>query len=88
MMAEPRGPRWVVILAIVFILQRTTGGHGEYWKWQAPRTVPWGLEMKAGTNDPEAIQPGNPDIQKSQMGSWGVWVQRVCTIGYIPVLQT
>jgi len=50
-------------------------GHVEYWKWQDPRTIPWGLKMKAGTNDPEAIQPGNLDIQKSQMGSWGVAVQ-------------
>jgi prepilin-type N-terminal cleavage/methylation domain-containing protein/prepilin-type processing-associated H-X9-DG protein len=50
-------------------------GHVEYWKWQDPRTIPWGLKMKAGTNDPEAIQQGNLDIQKSQMGSWGVAVQ-------------
>ncbi|MHC4546834.1 MAG: hypothetical protein ACYSYL_20335 [Planctomycetota bacterium] len=22
-------------------------GHVEYWKWEDPRTVPWGLKMKS-----------------------------------------
>ena len=50
-------------------------GHVEYWKWQDPRTVPWGLKMKS-CFDPlegaEATQPDNPDIYKSEIGVWGL----------------
>jgi prepilin-type N-terminal cleavage/methylation domain-containing protein/prepilin-type processing-associated H-X9-DG protein len=42
-------------------------GHVEYWKWEDPRTVPWGLEMRAFSPP----QPDNPDLYKSEVGVWG-----------------
>lgn len=49
-------------------------GHVEYWKWEDPRTVPWGLKMKSCFDPTEgylATQLNNPDITKSQIGCWG-----------------
>lgn len=42
-------------------------GHSEYRKWKDPRTIEWGLKMKAFS--PE--QAGNEDIRWSQYGLWG-----------------
>ena len=42
-------------------------GHTEYWKWQDPRTVEWGMTMRAFSPP----QPGNPDLTRSQIASWG-----------------
>ena len=47
-------------------------GHVEYWKWQDPDTIICGLSMKAFCTP---LDPGNVDIQKSQMGCWGASVQ-------------
>ncbi|MHC4654869.1 MAG: hypothetical protein ACYS91_07600 [Planctomycetota bacterium] len=49
-------------------------GHVEYWKWEDPRTVPWGLKMKSCFDPLEghlATQPDNPDITKTMIGVWG-----------------
>jgi len=43
-------------------------GHAEYWKWEDPRTVRWGLQMRA-TSPP---QPNNEDLRKSEIGVWGL----------------
>ena len=40
-------------------------GHTEYWKWQDPRTVEWGMTMRAFSPP----QPGNPDLTRSQIAS-------------------
>ena len=46
-------------------------GRSEYWKWKDPRTIKWGLKMKAGIKEKEAYQPGNEDIRRAQKESWG-----------------
>ena len=43
-------------------------GHVEYWKWEDPRTIEWGLEMRAFSPP----QPDNPDLRKSEIGVWGL----------------
>ena len=43
-------------------------GHVEYWKWQDPRTIKFGLLMKAWSQP----QPDNPDLYKSEVGVWGL----------------
>ncbi len=43
-------------------------GHVEYWKWEDPRTIEWGLQMRAFSPP----QPDNPDITKSMIGVWGL----------------
>jgi prepilin-type processing-associated H-X9-DG protein len=42
-------------------------GHTEYWKWKDQRTVEWGEEMQSWSEP----QPGNPDLTRSQIASWG-----------------
>jgi len=46
-------------------------GHSEYWKWKDPRTLEIGLramEIKRAIRDP---LPGNEDIRRTQIASWG-----------------
>ena len=43
-------------------------GHVEYWKWEDPRTIEWGLQMRAFSPP----QPDNPDLRKSEIGVWGL----------------
>jgi len=46
-------------------------GHSEYWKWRDPRTLELGwraMEIKRAIRDP---QPGNEDIRRTQVASWG-----------------
>jgi len=43
-------------------------GHVEYWKWEDPRTIAFGLLMKAWSE----VQQDNPDLRKSEIGVWGL----------------
>jgi prepilin-type N-terminal cleavage/methylation domain-containing protein/prepilin-type processing-associated H-X9-DG protein len=46
-------------------------GHSDYWKWKDPRTLEVGLQamvIKRAIRDP---QPGNEDIRRAQVASWG-----------------
>ncbi len=49
-------------------------GHSEYWKWQDQRTLEYG-KMMPGSNP---LQPGNPDLHRTQKAVWG-------KLGYVPV---
>ena len=42
-------------------------GHVEYHKWQDPRTIEFGLKMRARSE----IQEGNPDLRWSSKAMWG-----------------
>ena len=47
-------------------------GHSEYWKWNDPRTIEFGLLQRARSEP----QPGNEDIRKSAIGVWGAAARR------------
>lgn len=42
-------------------------GHVEYWKWKDLRTVEFGRQEIAGSEP----QPGNDDIRRTQIATWG-----------------
>ncbi len=50
-------------------------GHSEYWKWGFANTIVCGLDGRAFC-PLIGVDPGNMDIWKSQMGSWGVAVPK------------
>ena len=47
-------------------------GHSEYWKWNDPRTIKFGLTQRARSEP----QPGNEDIRTSAVGVWGAAARR------------
>ncbi len=47
-------------------------GHMEYRKWKDPRTIDFGLQMRAFSE----IQAGNEDLKWSQYGAWGTPASR------------
>ena len=46
-------------------------GHSEYWKWRDPRTLELGLRAMEAKRAIRDIQPGNEDIRRTQVASWG-----------------
>jgi prepilin-type processing-associated H-X9-DG protein len=44
-------------------------GHSEYWKWLDRRTIEYG-QMMPGSNP---LQPGNPDLHRTQKAVWAGW---------------
>lgn len=43
-------------------------GHTEFWKWEDPRTIEFGRQMRAWSQP----QPDNQDLYKSEVGVWGM----------------